>query len=140
MVNKRVTISHHPTGQYYLDGRYIVIRFLRFSQLSALCVDTIKSTYGGQLCGLEMANIDRLLDNDILSNESAEAFIDRWVQLCVQSVIERNKVNDIRILARLTKLFEGANKFPNASNLCYLTNLNLTETIAVIIKEDEKEK
>ena len=85
-----------------------------------------------------MANIDRLLDNNILSNESPEVFIDIWMQLCVQSEIERNNVNDVRILARLTKLFESANKFPNAIRLCYLVNKNLNQTIAIIIKENEK--
>ena len=133
-------MSHNPTGQYYPDSCCIVIRFLRFSQLSALCVDTIKSTYGGQLYGLEMANIDRLLDDNILSNESAEAFVDRWMQLCVQSGTERHNVNDVRILARLTKLFESANKFPNAIRLCYLVNKNLNQTIAIIVMEDKKEK
>ena len=64
----------------------------------------------------------------------------RWLQLSVQSGIERNNVNDVRVLARLTKLFESTNKFPNAIRLCYVTNQNLNETIALIIKEDEKDK
>ena len=60
-----------------------------------------KTNYRGQLTAAEMAYIDRLLFKKILPTELAESFEDRWLQLCIQSVIERNFMKDIGILARL---------------------------------------
>ena len=120
----------------------IILSKINKSKINTCCeaFAFLETTYGGALTVAEMAHIDRLLDKNILPTESAEVFIERWLQLSVQSGIERNVVNDVRVLARLTKLFESTNKFPNAIKLCYLTNQNLNETIALIIKEDEKDK
>lgn len=100
----------------------------------------LETKYGGKLSVAEMAHIDRLLDRKIGINESAETFIEKWLQLHLQSGIERNEINDVRLLARLTKLFEDDGKFINVIKLCYLTNKDLEETIQLIIKEDEKDK
>ena len=63
-------------------------------------------------------------------------FIPRISKLCPKSVlrhsgIERNIANDVRILARLKKVFESDNKYLTAIKLCYLTNKGLNDTIAL---------
>ena len=64
----------------------------------------LENTYGGNLTVAEMAFLDNMLDKKKETTESAETFIENWIQLSLQTGITRKKENDTRQQARLIKL------------------------------------
>ena len=61
----------------------------------------LENTYGGNLTVAEMAFLDNMLDKKKETTESAETFIENWIQLSLQTGITRTKENDTRQQARL---------------------------------------
>ena len=58
----------------------------------------LENTYGGNLTVAEMAFLDNMLDKKKETTESAETFIENWIQLSLQTGITRTKENDTRQL------------------------------------------
>ena len=85
-----------------------------------------------------MAFIENLLDKKKDNSETAENFIENWIQLSLQAGITRSIENDIRQQAKLIKLFEKDKLYTNAIQMLYMTNKNFDELITSIIEEDEK--
>ena len=91
----------------------------------------LETTYGRNLTVAEMAFIEYLL-------ETAENFIENWIQLSLHAGITRSTENDTRQQAKLIKLFEKDKLYTNATQMSYMTDKNFDEIITLIIKEDEK--
>ena len=85
-----------------------------------------------------MAFLNNMLDTKKETTESAETFIENWIQLSLQTGITRTKENDTRQQARLIKLFERDKLYNNAITMSYMTKTNFDEMISLIILEDEK--
>ena len=98
----------------------------------------LETNYGGNLTVAEMAFIENLLDKKKDNSETAENFIENWIQLSLQAGITRSVQNDTRQQARLIKLFERDKLYNNAITMSYMTKTNFDRMISLIILEDEK--
>ena len=97
----------------------------------------LETTYGGNLTVAEMAFIENLLYKKKDNSETAENFIENWIQLSLQAGITRSVQNDTRQQAKLIKLFEKGKLYTNAIQMSYMTDKIFDEMITLIIKEDE---
>ena len=84
-----------------------------------------------------MAFINNLLDKQKDNSETAENFIENWIQLSLQAGITRSVENDTRQQSKLIKLFEKDKLYTNAAKMSYMTDDYFDEMITLIIKDEK---
>ena len=84
-----------------------------------------------------MAFINNLLDKQKDNSETAENFIENWIQLSLQAGITRSVENNTRQQSKLIKLFEKDKLYTNAAKMSYMTDDNFDEMITLIIKDEK---